>query len=198
MNLGLGLSLGSTSSRPVYPKQDNGGPELLLQSAVSIAVQGVSEGTIVRHLAIPFLEIKQEIDRDSRFLFEFAKYPDRFEEFLASCYDKAGFDEVILTPRSGDKGRDVIATMRGQLSIRILDQAKAFSQGHKVGHNDIRAMLHVISNDRSASKGYVTTTSEFASGIIKPDSDYAEYMPTRLQLRDGAALSKWIEELGKS
>jgi HJR/Mrr/RecB family endonuclease len=43
---------------------------------------------------------------------EFAfKMPwERLEELVAGAYKRAGFEEVTLTPRSGDHGRDVIAT----------------------------------------------------------------------------------------
>jgi hypothetical protein len=37
---------------------------------------------------------------------------------------KAGFEEVILTPRSGDHGRDVIATKKALGTIRVIDQVK--------------------------------------------------------------------------
>ena len=41
---------------------------------------------------------------------------------VAAAYQAAGFDEVTLTPRSADGGRDVIAVRRGRYSVRLLDQ----------------------------------------------------------------------------
>lgn len=196
MGIGLGLGLGQQRSAQAALPQANGGPELLLQTAVTLFSSTVTDGTIIQHLRQPWIEIAEHLRRDPKFLFEFSQYPTRFEEFLAACYDRAGFDEVILTPRSGDRGRDVIATKRGLFSLRILDQAKAFKEGNLVRHDDIRAMLHVIQNDRAASKGYVTTTSDFAPGILSPDGEFAEYMPTRLELRNGKAIAEWIEALG--
>ncbi|MEA1619435.1 restriction endonuclease [Erythrobacter sp. T5W1-R] len=200
MSMGLGLGLGLGQQRPATRafKQENGGPELLLQTSVTLHSSTVSEGTIIRHLHQPWIEIAEHLKRDPKFLFEFSKHPTRFEEFLAACYDRAGFDEVILTPRSGDRGRDVIATKRGQFSLRVLDQAKAFSEGNLVRHDDIRAMLHVIQHDRAASKGYVTTTSDFAPEILATDGEFAGYMPTRLELRNGKAIAEWIEALASS
>ncbi|WP_461329829.1 restriction endonuclease [Bradyrhizobium diazoefficiens] len=42
----------------------------------------------------------------------------RWEEIVAGAFDKAGFDEVTLTPRSGGHGRDVIAVRRGLVASR--------------------------------------------------------------------------------
>ncbi len=110
--------------------------------------------------------------------------PEQWEELIAASYDKAGYDEVILTPRSGDFGRDVIATKKGWCSIRIIDQVKAYKPGHLVTANDVRALLGVLNSDRSATKGIVTTTSSFAPKIAA-DPFIAPYVPYRLELHDG-------------
>jgi restriction system protein len=116
-----------------------------------------------------------------------------FEEFIAASYNKAGY-EVLITPRSGDSGRDVIATMPGHLSVRILDQCKAYSPGHAVSANDVRAMLGVITGDQNTSKGVITTTATFAPGI-NADPILAPYLPHRLELRDGRRLRGWLLKL---
>ena len=54
-----------------------------------------------------------------RLAFEIPSY--KWEELIAAAFDYAGYDEVILTPRSGDHGRDVIATKNGIGAIRIID-----------------------------------------------------------------------------
>jgi len=110
--------------------------------------------------------------------------PEQWEELIAASYDKAGFDEVILTPRSGDFGRDVIATKNGWGSVRIIDQVKAYKPGHLVTANDVRALLGVLSADRAATKGVVTTTSSFAPRISE-DPFISPYVPYRLELHDG-------------
>jgi len=189
LGIGMGLGIGSTNSRP--PLKTNGDPSLLLQTELILNEGITADGALIRHLAIPWIEIQEQLRRDKSFIFQFARHPRKFEEFLASCYDRAGFD-VQLTHQSGDLGRDLIATKPGRFSLRILDQAKAFSDGRVVGQNDVRAMMHVINNDRAASKGYVTTTSTFAPGVY---DEFKDYMPTRLELRDGKALADWIDEL---
>ena len=51
-----------------------------------------------------------------------------------------------LTPRSGDYGRDVIATSKTKLVgvVRIIDQVKRYTPPNEVTANDVRAMLGVL------------------------------------------------------
>lgn len=111
----------------------------------------------------------------------------QWEELIAASYDKAGYDEVILTPRSGDYGRDVIATKRGWGCVRIVDQVKAFKPGHLVTANDVRALIGVMVSDQRATKGVVSTTSAFAPRI-ETDPFIAPHVPYRLELVDGPQL----------
>ena len=115
------------------------------------------------------------------------------EEFLAGAYERDGY-EVVITPRSSDKGRDVIATKSGFGSIRILDQAKAYSPGKSVTQDDVRAMLGVLATDSNASKGVITTTSDFQPGILSGD-DFKRFMPYRLELKNGQQLRDWLKQL---
>lgn len=195
MSLGLGLGLGS-SRVPAQPKiESNGGPEILLQAQLVVRGPKTAEGFLVRAAAFPWLEIADHLRREPDFLFQFAQNPNRFEEFIAGCYERAGFDEVILTPQRNDKGRDVIAIKRGFGSLRFLEQVKAYSPGHLVTHNDVRAMQGTLMGDPRASKGIITTTSDFQPGILKPGSEFAPFMPHRLELKNGAATLEWIESI---
>jgi restriction system protein len=112
---------------------------------------------------------------------------------VAGAYDKAGY-EVILTPRSGDYGRDVIAIRRGVGSIRILGSVKAFKPNHLVTHEAVRSLLGVVSADQKASKGILTTTSDFAPTIIT-DPLIAPHLPTRIELMNGTDLQNWLADL---
>lgn len=55
--------------------------------------------------------------------------------------------------------------------------------------------MHMVDRDNAASKGFVTTTSEFAPGVAE---EFKAYMPTRLELRDRKALFELISKLAKS
>ena len=197
MGLGLGLGLGLTNRAPAQIRGPNGGPELLLQAEIVIRGDKTSEGVLVCAAALPWMEIANHLRRDSHFIFQFAKCPSKFEEFLAACYEKAGFDEVILTPQRGDRGRDVIAVKKGHGSVRFLDQAKAYSPGHLVTHDDVRSMIGALNIDQGASKGIITTTSDFQPNILKSNSEFAPFLPHRLELKNGASTLDWIQSLAK-
>lgn len=122
--------------------------------------------------------------------------PYKWEELVAAAFDVAGYDEVILTPRSGDYGRDVIAAKHGVGSVRIIGSVKAYKPGHLVRHDDVRALAGVLSTDTRASKGIVTTTSDFAPGIWT-DPFISPLIPYRLELLNGTALQKWFEQLAE-
>lgn len=174
---------------------DRDEPAIILQSIIE-SVANVDDGFLVRAVGIPWLEISQALDRGDDILQQFHGKGRDFEEFLAACYDQAGFDEVILTPRSGDGGRDVVATKHGFGSIRILEQAKAYSPGHLVNHDDVRAMLGVLQTDPNASKGIITTTSDFQPQIIS-GPEFQPFMPHRLELKNGKQLAEWIQQIAK-
>jgi restriction system protein len=120
--------------------------------------------------------------------------PEKWEEIIAGAYSRAGFTQVILTPRSGDFGRDVIAISEGRGAVKIIGSVKAYKPGHLVKHDDVRALLHVMNAERDTSKAILTTTSGFAPRI-KTDPFIAPYLPTRLELMDGESLMEWLKEL---
>jgi restriction system protein len=144
--------------------------------------------------AVPWFEILRQLVSDPDFLFEFAGSPRKFEEFIAGAYRQAGFDEVTLTPASGDKGRDVFAIKKGICSVRVLDQTKAYSPNHLVTHNDVRAMLGVLSVDENTSKGIITTTSDFEP-CIRAGREFEKFIPYRLELKSGQELLTWLQQI---
>ena len=118
---------------------------------------------------------------------------EKWEEIIAGAYKKAGFEEVTLTPRSGDYERDVIAIKKGICSIRVIESVKAYKPPHLVAANDVRALMGVLQGD-GASKGCLSTTSDFAP-MIKTDPLIVPFIPSRLELINGTALFSRLEEL---
>jgi restriction system protein len=153
-----------------------------------------NDGALVTGVAIPWFEIMEMIRRDPQSIYQIA--PRKWEEIIAGAYERAGFDEVILTPQSGDKGRDVVATKRGVGSIRIFDQVKAYGAGHVVTADEVRAMLGVITGAQNVSKAVITTTSTFAPRV-EADEYIRPYIPFRLELKDRDTLLPWLDELSK-
>ncbi len=164
--------------------------DLLLQ-AVLVPGARVPEGHLVAAVAIPWFEIIDRIRADPSIIHQIDWR--KWEEIIAAAYKQAGF-EVILTPRSNDKGRDVIATRLDVGTIRIIDQVKAYSPGTLVKLDDIHAMLGVLSAEPNVSKGVITTTSTFAPGIMK-DPRVTQFMPFRLELKDRDKLLPWLDSL---
>lgn len=142
-------------------------------------------------LSTPWEAVFKRVNENPETLYEFSKNPRMFEEFIAESYRRAGFI-VRLTPRSGDRGVDVIAELPGHGAIMIVEQTKAYSKGKVVTANDVRAMVGVLSTHPSASKAVITTTADFAPGVF---GEFANLTPTRLELRDGIKLIQWLKTL---
>ena len=187
--LGLGGPIGAAVQAAPPPEIEIA----VLVQGVVVPYAQVPEGKLVKAVTVPWKLIVRLLRQNPNAVSEIP--PQKWEELIAAAFDEAGYDEVILTPRSGDHGRDVIAAKKGVGSIRIIDSVKAYKPGHLVGHDDVRALLGVLSGDRQASKGIVTTTSDFAPGIIK-DPFISPFVPYRLELMNGDALQKWLAELG--
>lgn len=163
----------------------------LLIQAVVCPGEKTKEGQLVEAVTIPWFEIIESLKRNPKLAFEIS--PRKWEEIVAGAYKKAGFDEVTLTPSSGDLGRDIIAVKRGLGTIRIIDQVKAYKPGHLVTANDVRALLGVLQGDK-ASKGFLTTTSDFAPRLMD-DILLKPFIPASLELINGISLLKRLEEL---
>jgi restriction system protein len=165
-------------------------PSLLLQ-AVIVPGDKTQEGQLVEAVTLPWFDIIKLLSRDPAIAHQIQAR--KWEEIIAGAYQKAGFDEVTLTPRSADLGRDVIAVKRGLGSIRVIDQIKAYAPGHLVTADDVGALLGVLHGDK-ASKGFLTTTSDFAPKLCD-DILLKPFMPAQLELINGEALLARLKEL---
>ncbi len=164
----------------------------LVLKAVVLPGEKTSEGTMVEAVAIPWFEILKLLQENPNLAFEIPAR--KWEEIIAGAYKKAGFDNVILTPRSGDLGRDVIAEKIGLGTVRVIDQVKAYKPGHLVTADDVRALYGVLMADDRSSKGYLTTTSDFAPKL-RDDALIKPLIPGSLELINGTELLKRLEFL---
>lgn len=167
-------------------------PTIVLQAAVVNLGDATNEGQLIEGVSIAWFEIVKELERNPSFLSEIPWR--KLEELVAGAYEREGWPEVTLTPRSRDKGRDVIATKPGYGSIRIVDQIKAYSPPRRVSADEVRSLLGVLTADRNVSKGIVTTSAEFAPGITS-DPGLSAFMPHRLELKNGRDLRRWLIEI---
>jgi len=162
-------------------------PEILIPAGILNLGDKVTEGQLIAAVALPWFDILKELEKDPQFLHQLGWR--KVEELIAGAYTREGWREVILTPRSGDGGRDIIASKPGLGEIRIYDQVKAYSAGHEVTADEVRALFGVLTRDRNVSKGIVTTTATFAPRVR---DEWKEFMPYRLELKDGPALTAWL------
>ncbi len=163
----------------------------LVMQTVVVTGERSSEGQLIKAVAVPWFEIVKLLQADPAAAFQIP--PRKWEEIIAGAYKQAGFDEVTLTPSSRDFGRDVIAIKRGLGSIRVIDQVKAYKPDHLVTANDVRALMGVLPTD-TASKGFLTTTSDFAPRL-REDPLISPYIPSRLELIDGRMLLERLQNL---
>ena len=145
------------------------------------------DGQVVRLMNPFYSYLIETIKKDPEVIYQID--PRKWEEIIAAAYDNAGFDEVILTPRSGDLGRDVIAIKRGFGAVKFIEQVKAYKPGHLVTADEVRALLGVLSAERDASKAIFSTTSSFAPRI-EQDRLLQPFLPYRLELVDREKLLK--------
>lgn len=165
---------------------------LLLQTVI-VGGANTKEGQLIEAVALPWFEIIELLKQDPSLAFQIGDR--KWEEIVAGAYSKAGFDQVTLTPRSGDYGRDVIAVKQGLGTVRVIDQVKAYGPKHIVTADDVRALLGVLQGDK-ASKGFLTTTSDFAPKLHE-DVLLKPFMPGQIELINGKMLLARLEDLAK-
>jgi len=149
-------------------------------------------GTLVVAHTMALSALIRQLGEDWRVAYELSSA--KWEEIVAGAFDLAGFDEVILTPRSGDHGRDVIAFKRGVGSIKIISSVKAYKPGLLVNYDDVRALIGVMTGEADTSKGIIATTSDFPPNVEK-DPFIRPFLPTRLELLNGRGLNTWLSSL---
>ena len=88
----------------------------------------------------------------------------------------------------------MIAEKSGWGCVRFIDQVKAYKPGHLVTAEEVRALGFVLVSDRSANKGVVTTTSDFAPKITQ-DPLISPHVPNRLELINGTELVQRLRAL---
>jgi restriction system protein len=167
-------------------------PQFLIKTILRFG-ETTNEGTIVEAVTLPWAEIIERLLKDPKAALGYS--PREWEQIIAGVYKASGFDVVILTPASGDFGRDIIATKKGVGEVRVIDQVKAYKPGHFVTANDVRALAGVLQRE-PASKGFLTTTSDFAP-MIRTDPFIAPLVPQRLQLINWEGLVARLVELQK-
>lgn len=165
-------------------------PSLTLQTVI-IPADKTKEGVLIAAVATPWYEIVEYLKGDWLRLQDLD--PRKLEEMVAAAWKLEGF-EVVLTPRSGDGGRDVIATREDWGTIRLFDQVKRYAPHKLVTADELRSMIGTLCVYGNVSKGFITTTSGFAPGIAT-NAELQRYIPARIELKGGKELLEWLAKL---
>jgi restriction system protein len=122
------------------------------------------------------LKLDQKIDQLHKNL-----SPTEFEAYIAELFEMIGFENVCLTPPSGDDGVDIFAEQNG---AKIAIQCKK----HKgtISSPDIQKFVGSM-HHAGATKGFFVTTSVFSLNAEK----FASQHP--IELVDRIKLSELIE-----
>lgn len=176
----------------IIPRQLERSGSIFLQTVVH-SIRSNHDGALIEAVTLPWFDIIEILQRDPKAAFEIADR--KWEEIIAGAYKAAGFESVVLTPRSGDHGRDVIAEKHGIGVVRVIDQVKAYKPHVLVKANDVRALMGVLHTD-GAAKGFVTTTSDFAPRLIN-DPLIAPLIPSRLGLINGSQLVERLVDIAR-
>ena len=179
--------------RAAQSAQHKGSLATLLLQTVIVPGARTDEGRLFEAVALPWFDIIAFLKTDPSIAFRLPW--EKWEEIVAGAYKRAGFDEVFLTRCSGDYGRDVIAVKNGLGQVRVIDHVKAYRPPHLVTGEEVSALIGVLQGDGDgASKGFVTTTSDFAP-MIKKNPLILKVMPAQLELINGKMLFARLEEL---
>lgn len=135
------------------------------------------------------ITIQQKILQEPEILYRID--PRDFEYFVADLIAKLGFDHVNVTERSGDGGRDILATkLVNDIPLLFAFECKRYAKDRKIQLETMRALLGTVSHSSSkANIGVLVTTSTFTSGSKKFIASEAQ-----LDGKDFNDLVRWINK----
>jgi hypothetical protein len=101
----------------------SGEAAILFRAKIINLGDAVDNGRLVSSATRAWRYLRREVLDDPRLLSGFCRSHRKFEEFVAGAYQSAHWSDVVLTPRSHDRGYDVAAWKRGR---QVLDEVKAY------------------------------------------------------------------------
>jgi restriction endonuclease Mrr len=139
------------------------------------------------------IHVLKEIMRDPSHIRNIS--PRDFEYLTAYIVEKLGFHDVVVTPPSGDGGRDVIATHTvGNIRTVYSFECKHYKESNVVGVDAVRGLLgSVVSGPTQASVGVLVTTSTFSKGAKK-----MFLADARIDGKDYQEILNWIDTIRKA
>lgn len=151
-----------------------------------------------RAIQVPFVQVD---NRPLRLIERMHRAPEdlfqltglQFEEFIASVLVELGFTDVVVTPPSNDKGRDIIATTRvAGVPMYYAFECKKYSRLNPVGPSVVRGLLGTVKGEGSGvNKGVLVTTSRFTKGAT-------QVIVSNAPLLDGRDFNGVVDWLGQA
>ncbi len=105
--------------------------------------------------------------------------PYEFEKIIGKLFHKLGY-KVTLTPKSNDKGKDLILTKKGQ---KILVECKRYAVSNKIGRPELQKFYAAIIEEK-ADFGFFVTSSDFTS----TSESYVKDINNQIKLINGMEL----------
>lgn len=126
-------------------------------------VSRVADGTAVEVNPEAFTQFIEHLTLDYEILRRMK--PHDFERAIAAVYAKTGrFDRVILTPPSGDEGRDVILEAVEWRGRRVIVELKRYRR-RRVSAELVNSLMGVLTGEMDGSRAALLTTSKFAPRV---------------------------------
>lgn len=117
--------------------------------------------------------------------------PQQFEQLIGNLFEKMGY-HVRLTPRTKDRGIDILAKRSNETGIENLAIQCKHYPGGRVGVEHARSLYGVMQDNPEITKGVLVTSGEFS----KDCKNFAN--GKRIELFDGKYLCGLLEKYGVS
>jgi hypothetical protein len=87
-----------------------------------------------------------------------------FEDFVADLFTSLGYQNVRVTPRAGDEGKDIIMERADPLkgTTRVYVECKHWSSG-RVGIKEVQVLHSAVMRDPQVHEGMLVTTGRFTN-----------------------------------
>ncbi|WP_419189392.1 restriction endonuclease [Stieleria marina] len=131
-----------------------------LPAGILRVVGRVEDGDVVEIDKRLFTRFIEDLTMDYHILKRMS--PRDFERAIAAVYARTGqFDRVILTPASGDEGRDVILEASKWGDKRMIVEVKRYRR-RCVSAETVNSLVGVLTGEEPGAKAALLTTSTFA------------------------------------
>jgi HJR/Mrr/RecB family endonuclease len=184
----------TTTEKQSSDKNEEAADEEINEPAEDYSELALPEDIRQRLQVVDFipLEIHRRIARDQNELFNLSSR--QFEEYIADLLRNMEFEDIILTPSSGDGGRDLIATKRHKnIPLIFAFECKRYAPKRGIGPQIMRALLGTVKGRYTAANvGVLVTTSYFTKG--SKDLIISEPL---LDGKDFDDLTTWIHEVSQ-